>query len=276
MERVTITIDDGLLRRVDEIVDGHYVKNRSHAVDLLLKKALAGKAVSQAVILAGGSAEKLAAPSGKAIKPLVDLGGMAAIERIVAHLSKSGVGESIVCYSVHGEEIVEKLKQLAQPGGLQLEFLLENAPGGSAGGLLLARRMVKDTFVLSYADVLYDELDVSDMIRFHKANNALCTLALASVKDPKHYGVATMRGSRITELTEKPESTSSYLVNAGAAICEPEIFELITSGVKSFERDLLPIIAEKQRLFGYVYSGPWFDLGSQSQLEAARKHFSNK
>jgi NDP-sugar pyrophosphorylase family protein len=277
MERVTITIDENLLHQIDDMVDDHYVKNRSHAIDLLLKKALATQAVGQAVVLAGGSAEKLALPSGKSIKPLLEVGGRSVIERILLHLKKYGVAKAVICLGVLGEGIAEKLKSSADvAGGPAVEYLWENGQGGSATGLLQAKPFIKDTFILCYSDVLYDELDLADMLRFHKANKAVCTLALANVREPKIYGVAKMRGSQITDFSEKPSATSSNLVNAGAAICEPEIFDFYESGVKSFERDLLPLVAKKEKLFGYVYSGPWFELGSQTQVDAAKKFYGAK
>ncbi len=275
MERVTITIGEWLLREVDGMVDGHYVKNRSHAIDLLLKKALAAKSIKQAVILAGGSIERLSMQTGKTIKPLLEIGGATVIEHILGHLGKFAVEKAIICLGVLGEGIEAKLNNANLPS-IKVEYVLENAPMGSAGGLLLAKPKVNDTFILSYADVLYDELDLADMVRFHKANNAACTLALANVRDPKNYGVAKMRGSQIIDFSEKPSSTSSNLVNAGVAICEPEIFDFYGPGIKSFERDLLPKVSEKNKLFGYVYSGPWFELGSQAQVDAAKKYYAAK
>ncbi|MDD5348531.1 MAG: NTP transferase domain-containing protein, partial [Candidatus Omnitrophica bacterium] len=110
MERITITIDDSLLRKIDDTVDGHYVKNRSHAVDLLLKKALSGTVTRQAVILAGGSNERLSLPSGKSIKPLFEVGGKPVIEHIIGHLRKYGIEEVVICLGMLGEGIVAKLQ----------------------------------------------------------------------------------------------------------------------------------------------------------------------
>lgn len=273
MERITITIDDALLRQIDNTIDGHEVKNRSHAIDRILKKALSSTLARQAVVLAGGSDERLALPSGKTIKPLLEVGGKPVIEHIIGQFKKYGLDEAIICLSMQGEGMKAKLQE-GKSIGMKINYLWENSPSGSAGGLLLAKPLVKDTFILSYADVLYDELDISDMIKFHKANKALCTLALANVRDAKNYGVAKMRGSQIIDFSEKPDATSSNLVNAGIAICEPEIFDLYKPGIKSFESDLLPLIAEKQKLFGYVYSGPWFELGSQTQVDAAKKYYA--
>ena len=53
-ERVTLTIDKELLERIDMRVDSVKIKNRSHAVELLLTKALSSNRPRKAIILAGG------------------------------------------------------------------------------------------------------------------------------------------------------------------------------------------------------------------------------
>ena len=58
-ERVTLTIDEDVLKRVDSTVDGSTVKNRSHAVEMLISQALAGNSVTKAVVLAAGKSEVL-------------------------------------------------------------------------------------------------------------------------------------------------------------------------------------------------------------------------
>ncbi|MCX6767586.1 MAG: sugar phosphate nucleotidyltransferase [Candidatus Micrarchaeota archaeon] len=275
MERVTITIDDKLLAEIDRKVDGHGVKNRSHAIDLLLKKALAGSGLKKALVLAGGKKEILLVPGQKAIKPLAEIGGKPVLEHILSCLKSNGIGEAVMCVGYAGESIVAKFKS-GEDLGMKIDYVWEESPVGSAGALRLAKSHLNETFLLTYADVLYDALSIEDMLRFHRSTNALCTLALTNVKDPRAFGVAKLTGSRIVAFTEKPAASQSNLVNAGVAICEPEIIDMIRKDYTSFERDLLPAIAEKERLYGYIYSGAWFDVGRPDSLEAAKKHFASK
>ena len=109
LERVTITIDHALLEEVDAMVDGATVKSRSHAVDLLLQKAIRGDSVRTAVLLAGGARHVLFTHDGK-LKPLIeDAAGKTVIEKIVAHLRAAGVQRFIVLLGVEGEKIVGKI-----------------------------------------------------------------------------------------------------------------------------------------------------------------------
>ena len=135
---------------------------------------------------------------------------------------------------------------------------------GSAGALLLCKSKVSEPFILSYSDVSYPDLEVSDLVKFHKetARSPACTLALVNVKTPNAFGVAKLTGSKIVSFTEKPRAadSASNLVNAGISICEPEIFHYIAKVPSSFEKELLPALAEKEKLYGYIYSGKWMDV----------------
>jgi len=278
LERVTVTIDKNLLASVDATVGVGEAKSRSHAIDLLLRKALARTQMRKAILLAGGSREKLMAPDGKEIKPLVEIAGVPVIERIILQLKRFGVEEITVSVGHHGERIVSRL-QNGERFGMKVKYVWENAdsPLGSAGSLRSAQPALNETFVLSYADVLYDALDLADLHRFHKANGGACTLALANAERTSHFGVAQMEGSRILDFAEKPITSQSHLVNAGVAICEPSVFAFIPKKTPcSFEHDLLPAMAKKGKLFGYVYSGPWFDVGKPQGLEKAQKYFERR
>ncbi|MBI5229484.1 NTP transferase domain-containing protein [Candidatus Micrarchaeota archaeon] len=268
MERITITMVNELLDRIDELVKRGEAKNRSHAIGILIKQAFRKKALKKALILAGGRPEKLLL--GKTMKPLIEVNGKTVLERILLHLKKYGVEEAVVCLGSGGEKIVSSIQ--GRDLGVKLDFLWEEKPLGSAGAMKHAQKFFDETFVLSWADVLCDELNLNDMLEFHRTNDALCTLALTNVQNPLDFGVAKLEGSRIINFAEKPSKTSSNLVNTGVAICEPRIFDFIAGG--SFEKDLLPAIAAKGKLFGYLYYRPWFEMGHSS--EEAKKFYASK
>jgi len=52
-ERITITISPAILTAVDALVDGKAIRNRSHAIEMLVSQSL-GTSIGDALILAGG------------------------------------------------------------------------------------------------------------------------------------------------------------------------------------------------------------------------------
>ena len=279
LERVTVTVEKNLLSSIDSMAEQGKAKSRSHAFDILLRRALAGQALKKALLLAGGPRDVLLEGRSKELKPLLDVGGVSVMERIVLHLKKYGIDELVVVLGLHGERIVSRLQNGDQLG-VRISYIWENSdtPMGSAGSLRLAQQHFDEPFLLSYSDVLYDELDLSDLYQFHKRGGGACTLALADAGETASFGVAVLSGSRVTDFVEKPPAAQhSHLVNAGVAVCEPSIFSFIPkTGKCSFEKELLPSLADKGKLFGYAYSGKWFDVGKPGSLEEARKWFAKK
>lgn len=263
MERVTITIDDDLLKQIDATVDGAGVKSRSHAIDQLLRSAVSQSSIKKAVILAAGKKERLWSEKHGVIKPLVEVEGKLVIERILAKLAEAGVKHVLIVVGYHGEQIVSRIKD-GKDYGLDVEYVWDENSSGSAGALLLCKPKISEPFIMSYCDVHYPDLDVNDLVKFHRENSkhSACTLALVNVKTPNVFGVAKLTGSKIVSFTEKPRGadTQSNLVNAGIAVCEPEVFHYISKVPSSFEKELLPVLAEREKLYGYIYSGKWTDV----------------
>ncbi|MBI5176789.1 NTP transferase domain-containing protein [Candidatus Micrarchaeota archaeon] len=278
LERVTVTIESGLLKAVDATVEKGGAKSRSHAFDTLLRRALSSIQLRKALILAGGSAQELSGPGGREIKPLVEVGGIPVIERLLLQLKRYGIEEAVIIVGFGGERIVSRL-QNGEQLGIKISYVWEDAQSGlgSAGCLKLAQARFSEPFLLSYSDVLYDGLDLCDLNQFHRANGGLATLVLANAEKARSFGVAKMSGSRVTDFSEKPASAESHLVNAGVCACDPAIFSFIPKKAPtSLERDLLPSIAHKGKLVGYVYGGAWFDVGKERGLQEAQRHFEGK
>ncbi|MBI4163087.1 MAG: ribbon-helix-helix protein, CopG family, partial [Candidatus Aenigmarchaeota archaeon] len=80
IERVTITIKKDLLKRVDRLVDGEVVKNRSHAVEQLIQRSLSKADVDTALIMAGGDGTSLRPITYEIPKPMIPVHGKPILE----------------------------------------------------------------------------------------------------------------------------------------------------------------------------------------------------
>jgi mannose-1-phosphate guanylyltransferase len=259
LERVTVTIDSDLLKRIDFFTESGRAKSRSHAVELLLERGLAENSVRKALMLAGGDARNSHSREGRVLKPLVKLGGKTLVSRLLEQFKEEGVSETVIAVGKGGEQLVGSVKD-GREMGMSVDYVWENAPVGSAGAILLAEDKLREPFFLSMGDVFLPELDLQDLAEFHHAGKALCTLVLVNVKEPRPFGVAKLTGNRIVEFFEKPVKTESNLVHAGVSVCEPEVAKMVKKMPSSFERDLLPVLAQTGQLAAYIYSGKWVEV----------------
>ncbi len=270
-ERVTLTIDQKIIGQIDKTVDGYHIKNRSHAVELLLLRALGSGTLKKALILAGGKGTRFKPITDEIPKPMIPLQGRPILQHTLELLKKYGITEIYISIGYKGEKIKEYFGDGSR-FGLSITYIEEDKPLGTAGPLKLARNYLTETFVMCNADELKD-IDIIDMYLFHKENNAKATIALTTVQDPSVYGVAKLQGNRIVEFIEKPKNPPSNLINAGFYIVEPEVVSLVPNGFSMIEKEIFPKIAKDGRLFGYSFTGQWFDTGSMERYAKALKHW---
>ncbi len=129
--------------------------------------------------------------------------------------------------------------------------------------------------------------DFQDMIRQHKANKAACTIASIHVnqEETSRFGILkTDTTGRVVEFVEKPKETTSRLASMGVYIFSYRLLKrmlvLDSEDGKShhdFGKDIIPkYIADNRRVFSYLYTGYWRDVGTISALHQANMDLLSK
>ena len=268
-KRITITLDKNLISQIDKRIDGIGIKNRSQEIEILLAESLGTNIPSKAVLLVGGRGTRLKPLTDTIPKALLEVNGKTIIEHLFDLLKKYGIRDVILCVGY----LKEKIKEYFGDGsrfGVNITYADENEPLGTAGPLKLAKKYLKGSFIVSNGDELKN-INIPRMFRLHKRKDALATIALTTVDDPSHYGVARLDGSRIVEFVEKPAKAPSNLINAGFYIIEPEVIDMIPDGFSMLEKDVFPQLAKMGRLRGFPFSGQWFDIGNIERYKIAEK-----
>ena len=268
-ERITITLDRNLITQIDKRIDGIDIKNRSQEIELLLAEALGTNIPSKAVLLVGGRGTRLRPLTDKTPKALLEVQGKTITEHLFDLLKKYGIRECILCVGYLKDRIKEHFGDGSR-FGMSINYVEEDEPLGTAGPLKLAKKYLNDSFIVSNGDELKN-INIPRMFRLHKRKNALATIALTTVDEPSHYGVARLDGSRIIEFVEKPVNPPSNLINAGFYILEPEVIDTIPDGFAMLERDVFPKLAQLGRLRGFPFAGQWFDIGNIERYKIAEK-----
>jgi NDP-sugar pyrophosphorylase family protein len=274
-ERVTLTLDEGILKLVDKNIDGFKIKNRSHAVELLLRKSLKTNIPKKAIILAGGKGTRLRPLTYEIPKALIPVHGKTLTEHLFDLFKKYEIQEIILSVGYLKDKIIDFYKD-GTNFGVKIDYIKEEEALGTAGPLRQYKDKLTDSFIVSNGDELKN-INLEDMYRVHKENGALVTIALTTVEDPSQYGVARLSGSKILEFVEKPkkEDAPSKLINSGLYIIEPEVINMIQKGFVMLEKEVFPRLAKEGRLYGYPFSGQWFDTGNIERYDKAIKEWKD-
>jgi mannose-1-phosphate guanylyltransferase len=222
------------------------------------------------LILAGGEGTRLRSIAGDIPKSLVMVNNQPVLEHIISNLKKYGMSEFILSLGYKSDMIISHFNKYKVD--TNIEYVVEKERMGTAGPLNLAKELLNERFSMLNGDIL-SKINISEMLKTHKENDCLATIALVQVNDPSRYGVADIGGNRIVKFVEKPkpEEAPSNLINAGVYILEPEVLGYVPEGYAMMEKDVFPKLAEEGKLGKYVYNGPWFDLGTPESYKNAVK-----
>ncbi len=267
-ERISITLDQNILRTLDEEIDGSVIKNRSHAIELNLRKCFQSKELHQAVILAGGNL--LVDQEGRDKPPfLLDINGLTLLEHNLNLLIKFGVKEFIFPLSEHIETIVRGLIGDGEKLGVSIIYVREENNLGSAGVLRLVSEYITGPFVVCNTREL-KEINLKELFNFHQKQKTLATMAVTSTSTPNRYGVVVLNGSLIYSFVEKPEGKSpTNLISAGLYIFDPEVIKLVPEGYARLELDVFPKLVTSEELAGFIFYGKWQDIKNEEDLALA-------
>lgn len=224
----------------------------------------------KAVVLAGGKGTRLAPYTNVLPKPLMPIGDMPILEVLLRQMRSAGVDEVVLTVG----HLASLLKAFFQDGdqlGIKIDYSIEDKPLGTAGPLALVEGL-ENTFLVTNGDVL-TTLDLSDLIKFHKAHGGIATIAMHHRQVKIDLGVIECNGSQeIIGYKEKP--TIDYMVSMGIYIFEPEVLNYISKGQYLDFPDLVQIlIKDGQRVIGYKFEGYWQDLGNPDDYKQAGLDF---
>ena len=225
-------------------------------------------------MLVGGEGTRLRPLTLSTPKTLLPVAGRPVIERVVEHLAGHGVDEVVLSLGYKPDALLAAYPH-GRCGDVKLHYAIESTPLDTAGAIAFAAREAgvgDETFVVVNGDVL-TEINVSDLIEFHRERGGLGSIALTPVEDPSRFGVVAVdvRG-RVEAFIEKPPvgQAPSNMINAGIYVLEPAFLERVPTGRRvSVEREVFPALVEARLLYALGSDALWTDMGTpEKYLEA--------
>ena len=229
------------------------------------------------MVLAAGKGTRLFPLTGEIPKPMAPVVDTPIIRHIFDLLARHGLAEAHVNVHYLSDALLEAYGEESRVNGMRIRLVREDELTGTAGGVKrLARAApvgeLDGTFVVVSGDALTD-VDIENLVAFHKEKGALATIALHRVSNTSEFGVVEIdEEGDILGFQEKPtpEEAISTLANSGVYVFEPRVLEYIPENTFfDFARDVFPRFLEaKERFVGYQGDFYWSDIGT---LEAYRQ-----
>jgi mannose-1-phosphate guanylyltransferase/phosphomannomutase len=226
----------------------------------------------KAVVMAGGEGTRLRPLTSNQPKPMVPIVGKPCMEHILELLREHGFRDIVITVAFLPQAIRSYFGD-GEPMGLNIEYSVEENPMGTAGSVRLASGRLNDTVLVISGDALCD-IDLGQIIEFHKEKKADVTIGLKAVENPLEFGiVVTDEDGRVERFLEKPSwgQVFSDTINTGIYVLEPEVLRHVPKDQPyDFSKELFPLLLEMGRpIYGYVCDGYWQDIGNIDQYRQA-------
>lgn len=228
----------------------------------------------KAVLMAGGEGSRLRPLTSNRPKPLVPIANIPVIEYIIKLLKEQGINDIVVTLHYLADEIITYLGD-GSNYDVQLIYSIEDEPLGTAGSVKKIEKYFDDTFLIISADALTD-INLNEVLNYHKSKGGLATIALKRVSNPIEFGVViTSDDGQIQKFVEKPSwgEVFSDTVNTGIYILEPSVLDYMEKNkIYDFSNDLFPaILDDNKNIYGYITDGYWCDIGNIQQYVQANE-----
>jgi len=218
------------------------------------------------VIMAGGMGTRLRPHTENRPKPLLSVAGKPMLEHIIERAKREGFNRFVLAIHYLGH-LIEAYFGNGERLDVQIDYLREDTPLGTAGALGLLNPLPDASFVVTNGDVITD-IRYGELLDFHSRHAATATMAVRVHEWQHPFGVVQTRGVEIVGFEEKPIARSH--INAGVYALDPTALSVLTADAHCdmptlFER----LQAKEKRTVAYPMYEPWLDVGQPDDLKLA-------
>lgn len=241
-------------------------------IDLATVEELFGVAPRQTrvVLMAGGLGTRLRPLTEKIPKPMLPVGGKPLLEQILGVFVDQGFQHISISVNYRKEMVQDHFGD-GSKFGVDIDYIEEDEPMGTAGALSLLQQKPDRPFIVMNGDLLVS-LRFDRLLKFHKETSAVGTMVVREYEYQVPYGVVRAEGDLMTGIEEKP--TERYFVNGGIYVLSPEALDAIEPGKPLDMPTMLTNLKDDgERVAVFPMSEYWRDIGRIDDLEAARTEF---
>jgi len=220
------------------------------------------------VIMAGGEGLRLRPLTEECPKPMLPIGGRPMLEHIIERAVADGFCRFVLAIR-HLGHIVEAHFGDGREFGVEIEYLREDQPLGTAGALALLDSLPAEPLVVTNGDVV-SSIRYGEMLNYHRRQDAQATMAVQLYDWQHQFGVVHTEGAVITGYEEKPV-VRSY-VNAGVYVIEPDVVGLLHAGRPCDMPSLFNRVRDRgDRTVVFPLHEQWLDVGRQDDYMFAQE-----
>ncbi len=230
-------------------------------------------------IISAGEGSRLAQEGVQLPKPLVQLNGMAMIDRLIHIFAKNGAEQVVVIINNEVAQTKEHLALLKTVSEVPLEVIVKTTPSSMHSFYELSTYLKDDKFCLTTVDTIFREEEFSRFIEAFKASDKDGLMAVTDyIDDEKPLYISTDEELNITGFHDARTPDCHY-ISGGIYCLTPKSIDTLQrcmengmSRMRNFQRQL---VADGLHLGAYPFS-KILDVDHASDIEKAEAFLNGK
>lgn len=210
----------------------------------------------EAVILAGGKGTRLKSITGELPKPMVEVNGMPFLYSLMQRLETQGCKKIVLSLCYCAEYIIDRVT-LDSPVACAVEFVIEEHPLGTGGGIKLAASAIDDDkFIVLNGDT-YSDINYINLL--NNSDNVELLISGVLVDDVSRYGTLELGLDNIVNSLCEKGKVGKGIINSGTYVVSKADIMAITKTEFSFEEYYIKNI--KGNVKAFISDGYFIDIG---------------
>ena len=226
----------------------------------------------ECVVLAAGEGRRMRPLTAHRPKVMLPLANRPILEHLIIAARDAGITEFTLVVGYREREVRSCFGN-GERLGVRIRYVPQRHQLGTGDALRACEGLVSGPFLLLNGDMVVRSGDIRALAGLHPP-----VIAVSRSSHAQDFGTVRMEGDRILDLAEKVPNPPGDLINAGAYLLDPGIFDLLESIGRSergeFEiTDALSALIGEGRVTGYPMSF-WLDVGHPWDLLEANESTS--
>ena len=226
------------------------------------------------VVMAGGKGTRLYPYTKILPKPLIPIGDIPIMERIIDKFVEYGVADFYATVNYKKSMIKSYFADLAKEYSIQ--YVEEDKPLGTAGSLRLIDTEFECPIIVTNCDILI-HADYADIYKYHKESGNAITIVSALKNIVVPYGVIhSKENGTVISMEEKPKL--SYFVNTGMYVLNPDLLQKIPEDTFFHMTDLTDLLIQEGKQVGMypISEDSFLDMGEFEEMRRMEKKLNLK
>ena len=223
------------------------------------------------VLMAGGAGRRLGQLTESCPKPLLIVGDKPILQTIMETFIENGFHDFYLSVNYRAD-MIEKYFGNGEKWGVQIQYLKERTPMGTAGSLKLMNPKPSQPFIVMNGDIL-TKINFEQLLNFHQTSQSSATMCIREYKSQIPYGVVQIDQHRLVAIQEKP--VQQYFVSAGIYVFDSGVFDLLPQKSRLDMPELFQIVMEKKlQTMVFPIREYWIDIGHVDDYEKANGDYA--